>query len=130
MTRWSATRRWRGPRSTGSPRSRRTCGRAARFAARQVRAPPAEEPSWRPQLVNRLVRDWPVGGAKYRIQGHARFNEHAVYVQQHGLAGVIKLARESEKSFGGDPRGGPWVSVLRRDSAFADAYAALDPDAY
>jgi hypothetical protein len=40
------------------------------------------------------------------------------------------LARESDKSFGGDPRGGPWVSVLRRDRAFAEAYAALDPDAY
>ena len=83
-----------------------------------------------PQIVERLVLYWPVGGAKYRLQGHARFNEHAVYVQQHGLAGVVALARESDKSFGGDPRGGPWVSVLRRDPAFAEAYAALDPDAY
>ena len=83
-----------------------------------------------PQIVDRLVLYWPVGGAKYRLQGHARFNEHAVYVQQHGLAGVVALARESDKSFGGDPRGGPWVSVLRRDPAFAEAYAALDPDAY
>lgn len=83
-----------------------------------------------PQIVERLVLYWPVGGAKYRLQGHARFNEHAVYVQQHGLAGVVALAREGDKSFGGDPRGGPWVSVLRRDPAFAAAYAALDPDAY
>jgi pimeloyl-ACP methyl ester carboxylesterase len=83
-----------------------------------------------PESVNRLVLYWPVGGAKYRIQGHARFNEHAAYVQQHGLAGVVALARESDKSFGGDPRGGPWVSVLRRDTAFAEAYAMLDPDAY
>jgi len=83
-----------------------------------------------PGLVDRLVLYWPVGGAKYRIQGHARFAEHAVYVQQHGLAGVVKLAGESDKSFGGDPRGGPWVSVLRRDRAFAEAYAALDPEAY
>jgi hypothetical protein len=43
---------------------------------------------------------------------------------------VVKLAGESDKSFGGDPRGGPWVSVLRRDRAFADAYAALDPRGY
>jgi len=83
-----------------------------------------------PGLVDRLVLYWPVGGAKYRLQGQARFNEHAVYVQQHGLAGVVKLAGESDKSFGGDPRGGPWVSVLRRDRAFAEAYAALDPEAY
>jgi pimeloyl-ACP methyl ester carboxylesterase len=83
-----------------------------------------------PHVVDRLVLYWPVGGAKYRIQGHARFTEHAVYVQQHGLAGVVTLAGESDKSFGGDPRGGPWVSVLRRDRAFAEAYAALDPEAY
>ncbi len=83
-----------------------------------------------PQVVDRLVLYWPVGGAKYRLQGHARFNEHAAYVQHHGLSGVVTLAAESEKSFGADPRGGPWVSVLRRDRAFADAYAALDPDAY
>ena len=83
-----------------------------------------------PGLVDRLVLYWPVGGAKYRLQGQARFNEHAVYVQQHGLAGVVKLAGESDKSFGADPRGGPWVSVLRRDRAFAEAYAALDPEAY
>jgi pimeloyl-ACP methyl ester carboxylesterase len=83
-----------------------------------------------PQTIDRLVLYWPVGGAKYRLQGHARFNEHASYVKQHGLAGVVKLAGESDKSFGGDPRGGPWVSVLRRDRAFAEAYAALDPDAY
>jgi pimeloyl-ACP methyl ester carboxylesterase len=84
----------------------------------------------RPETIDRLVLYWPVGGAKYRIQGHARFREHASYVKQHGLAGVVTLAGESDASFGGDPRGGPWVSVLRRDRAFAEAYAALDPDAY
>ncbi|HTL43557.1 MAG TPA: alpha/beta hydrolase [Vicinamibacterales bacterium] len=83
-----------------------------------------------PQMVDRLVLYWPVGGAKYRIQGHARFNEHAAYVREHGLAGVVSLASSTDKSFGGDPRGGPWVSVLRRDPAFAEAYAALDADAY
>jgi pimeloyl-ACP methyl ester carboxylesterase len=83
-----------------------------------------------PKTIDRLVLYWPVGGAKYRIQGHARFSEHAAYVQQHGLTGVATLAGQSDKSFGGDPRGGPWVSVLRRDRAFAEAYATLDPDAY
>jgi len=80
--------------------------------------------------VDRLVLYWPVGGPRYRIQGHARFTEHSAFVKQHGLAAVVALARESGKSFGADPRGGPWVSVLRRERGFADAYAALDPDAY
>jgi pimeloyl-ACP methyl ester carboxylesterase len=85
--------------------------------------------SW-PEAVDRLVLYWPVGGAKYRIQGHARFNEHAAYVSEHGLSGVVSLASSSEKSFGADPRGGPWVSVLRREQSFAEAYAAMNPDAY
>lgn len=83
-----------------------------------------------PEAVDHLVFYWPVGGARYRMQGHARFNEHAAFVQQRGLAAVVALARESDKSFGADPRGGPWVSVLRRDATFAEAFAKLDPDAY
>jgi len=83
-----------------------------------------------PEAVDRLVLYWPVGGARYRIQGHARFTEHAAYVKAQGLAGVVSLAKSTDKAFGGDPRGGPWVSVLRRDRAFAEAYAALDRDAY
>jgi pimeloyl-ACP methyl ester carboxylesterase len=83
-----------------------------------------------PDAVEKLVLYWPVGGAKYRLQGHARFSEHAAFVQQYGLAAVVTLARESNKSFGADPRGGPWVAVLRRDVAFADAYARLDPNEY
>lgn len=83
-----------------------------------------------PEAVDRLVLYWPVGGAKYRIQGHARFNEHAAYAREHGLSGVVSLAASTDKSFGGDPRGGPWVSVLRRDRSFADAYAALDAEMY
>ena len=83
-----------------------------------------------PEAVERLVLYWPVGGAKYRIQGHARFNEHAAYVRDHGLDGVVALAASSDKSFGADPRGGPWVSVLRRSRSFADAYASMDTEAY
>lgn len=82
------------------------------------------------ELIRALVLYFPVGGARYRMQGHARFAEHLAYVQQHGLAGVVALAKSGDKSFGADPRGGPWVSVLRRDAAFAAAYAALDPDKY
>jgi pimeloyl-ACP methyl ester carboxylesterase len=77
-----------------------------------------------------LILWWPVGGAKYRINGHLRFAEHLAFVKQHGLEQVVALARSSSKSFGEDPRGGPWVSVLRRDAAFADAYTRLDPERY
>ncbi|HET9822242.1 MAG TPA: alpha/beta hydrolase [Burkholderiaceae bacterium] len=83
-----------------------------------------------PQRVRSLVLYWPVGGAKYRLNGHARFAQHLAFVQQEGLAAVVALARAGTQSFGEDPRGGPWVSVLRRDAAFADAYAALDAERY
>ena len=68
-----------------------------------------------------LLLWWPVGGAKYRINGHRRFAEHVAYAKQHGLEEVVALAKSGNKSFGEDPRGGPWVSVLRRDAAFAMA---------
>jgi len=77
-----------------------------------------------------LLLWWPVGGAKYRINGHLRFAEHVAYVKQRGLEQVVALAKSGDKSFGEDPRGGPWVSVLRRDPAFADAYVRLDVERY
>ena len=83
-----------------------------------------------PDATASLILYWPVGGARYRIQGHARFAEHLLYAQQHGLAGVVALAAGGDTSFGGDPRGGPWVSVIRRDPAFADAYARFDAEQY
>ena len=83
-----------------------------------------------PQSTRGMVLWWPVGGAKYRINGHLRFAQHLAVVQQQGLAAVVDLATGSTKSFGEDPRGGPWVSVLRRDAAFADAYAKLDLERY
>lgn len=83
-----------------------------------------------PTMVRSLVLYFPVGGAKYRMQGQARFAEHLAYVLQHGLAGVVALAQSGDKSFGADPRGGPWVSVLRRDAAFAGAFVLQDVDIY
>jgi len=77
-----------------------------------------------------LLLWWPVGGAKYRINGHRRFTEHVAYVKQHGLDEVVTLARTGGKSFGEDPRGGPWVAVLRRDAPFAAAYAHQDVEPY
>jgi pimeloyl-ACP methyl ester carboxylesterase len=75
-----------------------------------------------PEATASLLLYWPVGGAKYRINGHLRFAEHLAYVKQHGLEGVVSLATSGGSSFGEDSRGGPWVSVLRRDPGFAESY--------
>lgn len=83
-----------------------------------------------PDRVQKMILYWPVGGAKYRMTAHARFSEHMGYVSREGLSGVVKLARETGKPFGADPRGGPWASVLQRDEAFAEKYAKLDVDKY
>jgi pimeloyl-ACP methyl ester carboxylesterase len=83
----------------------------------------------RPERTLSLLLYWPVGGPRYRITGHLRFAQHLAFVQQHGLDAVVKLAQEG-KSFGQDPRGGPWVAVIRRDPAFADAFARQDVEAY
>lgn len=77
-----------------------------------------------------LILYWPVGGAKYRLSSHQRFAIHLGYLNEHSLADVVALASASGKSFGEDPRGGPWAAVLRHDRAFADAYARQDLDRY
>jgi len=85
-----------------------------------------------PERVQRLVLYWPVGGAKYRMNGHRRFAEHLAYVEQHGLAGVVSLIRSegNRKSFGEDARQGPWAAVIRRDADFAAAYLRQDEALY
>ncbi len=83
-----------------------------------------------PEATRSMVLYWPVGGARYRINGQLRFAQHLAFVQQEGLAAVLALAHSGSKSFGEDPRGGPWVSVLRRDEAFAAAYVAQDLERY
>ncbi len=83
-----------------------------------------------PETVAGIVLYWPVGGARYRIASHKRFDDHLRFVREQGLGAVADLARGEGKTFGADPRGGPWASVIARDEAFASAYAAQDPDAY
>lgn len=61
---------------------------------------------------------------------HARLGRHLAYVAEHGLAAVVELARNSSDSFTQDPRVGPWVTVLRRDTMFAESYAAYDAARY
>lgn len=83
-----------------------------------------------PEATRSMVLFWPVGGARYRINGHLRFAQHLSFVHQNGLAAVVDLARQEGKAFGKDARVGPWVSVLRSDPAFADGYASLDVEHY
>lgn len=83
-----------------------------------------------PEATRSLLLYWPVGGARYRINSHMRFAEHLAYVKQNGLDGVVSLARSNTKSFGEDPRAGPWASVIRRDEAFAEAYVNQDRGHY
>jgi pimeloyl-ACP methyl ester carboxylesterase len=83
-----------------------------------------------PDMVASLVLFWPVGGAKYRIASHQRFAEHIAFFGMAGLDGVAALVRAEGKPFGADPRGGPWAAVIKRDAAFAAAYARHDPQRY
>ncbi len=83
-----------------------------------------------PEATLSMILFWPVGGAKYRISSHQRFAEHLAFVQQHGLDAVVALVGKEGKPFGGDPRGGPWASVIKADPAFAAAYAKQDVDRY
>ncbi len=83
-----------------------------------------------PEATQSMILYWPVGGARYRINGLQRFAAHLAFVQQHGLAEVVSLATGTGKSFGEDPRGGPWAAVIRHDRAFAEAYAAQDVERY
>ena len=83
-----------------------------------------------PQATKSMVLWWPVGGAKYRIKGRQRFADHLAFVDEAGLAGVVDLVRREGKPFGGDPRGGPWASVIRRDPEFAARYARQDAALY
>src|SRR5207302_1970464 len=73
-----------------------------------------------------LVLYWPVGGAHYRINGHARMAEHLAYVDDHGLDGVVSLVTSEGKTYNQDPRGGVWASVIRRDPVFATDYMRQD----
>src|SRR5580693_1556937 len=83
-----------------------------------------------PQATLSMILFWPVGGAKYRISSHQRFAEHLAFVYSDGLDGVVALVAKDGKPFGADPRGGPWASVIKRDSAFAAAYAKADREHY
>src|SRR5256886_9359356 len=79
-----------------------------------------------PEMVMSMILYWPVGGARYRISTHKRFADHLAYVEQYGLAGVVSLVMQEGKAFNAEPRGGPRASGIKKDRAFAGAYAKLD----
>jgi pimeloyl-ACP methyl ester carboxylesterase len=83
-----------------------------------------------PARVASMVLYSPAGGPRYRITQHGRFAQHLEYVEEHGLAQVVALAASTEETFAKDPRLGPWVSVIRADAAFADAYRRHDAARY
>jgi pimeloyl-ACP methyl ester carboxylesterase len=83
-----------------------------------------------PERTLSMILFWPVGGARYRIASHQRFAEHLAFVHLNGLEAVVALARQTDKAFGADPRGGPWVSVIRHDADFAERYVRQDPERY
>ena len=83
-----------------------------------------------PDQTLSMVLYWPVGGARFRIKGHGRFDEHLSFVEREGLAGVAELAKNTDTGFGKDPRLGPWIRVIRSDAAFALEYAAFDLEHY
>jgi len=83
-----------------------------------------------PERVASMVLYSPAGGPRYRMGSRARFERHLDFVLDHGLDGVVDLARATDASFSKDPRLGPWVSVVRADDDFAATYAGLDADRY
>jgi pimeloyl-ACP methyl ester carboxylesterase len=83
-----------------------------------------------PEAALSMVLYWPVGGAKYRISSDQRFATHLAFVHEHGLEQVVSLVGKEGKSFGNDPRGGPWASVIKHDPAFAESYAKQNVDRY
>jgi pimeloyl-ACP methyl ester carboxylesterase len=84
----------------------------------------------RPERVGSLVLYSPAGGPRYRLTQQRRFAEHLAFAEECGLAEVVDLVRGDTKTFAQDPRVGPWASVIRADRAFAEEYAARDPEDY
>jgi pimeloyl-ACP methyl ester carboxylesterase len=83
-----------------------------------------------PQMVMSMVLYWPVGGAKYRIKGHQRFDDHLAFVKEHGLQAVVDHVKKEGKAFNADAKGGPWSSVIKHDRGFAEKYSRLNAAEY
>ncbi|HSK29285.1 MAG TPA: alpha/beta hydrolase [Candidatus Limnocylindria bacterium] len=82
-----------------------------------------------PQATRGLLLHWPVGGYRWKANSLARFARHHDFAKQNGLKGVVERARGG-KSFWMDPEAGPWSTIVARDPAFADRFAAQDLERY
>ena len=82
-----------------------------------------------PEATLGLVLHWPVGGVRWRLNGLGRFQSHANFVRDHGLAAVVDLARE-KGSFWAEPAAGPWASTIVADTDFARSFVQQDVDRY
>jgi pimeloyl-ACP methyl ester carboxylesterase len=83
-----------------------------------------------PAATLSMVLWWPVGGARYRMSSDKRFATHLAFVEEHGLEAVVAVVEKEGKSFGNDPRGGPWASMIKRDRGFAEAFGKQDLEKY
>jgi pimeloyl-ACP methyl ester carboxylesterase len=82
-----------------------------------------------PETTRGLILHWPVGGFRWKVNSQERFMRHYNFTKEKGLRGVIERAGGG-KSFWMDPEAGPWATLIARDRAFADRFAAQDPERY
>jgi pimeloyl-ACP methyl ester carboxylesterase len=82
-----------------------------------------------PESTRGLILHWPVGGYRWKANGRERFMRHHNFAKRNGLKGVVERAGGG-KSFWQDAEGGPWATLIARDRAFADHFAAQDLERY
>ena len=82
-----------------------------------------------PAAVAGMVLHKPVGGPRWRMAGHERFNIHHCFVKEHGLEAVVTLAKQ-KRTFNAAAKAGPWAACIANDEAFAQAFAAQDAKSY
>lgn len=82
-----------------------------------------------PAATRGLLLHWPVGGFRWKVNGRERFLRHYHFVKTNGLKAVIARA-QGGKSFWMDPEAGPWATIISRDKALAERFAAQDFDRY
>jgi pimeloyl-ACP methyl ester carboxylesterase len=82
-----------------------------------------------PEATRGLILHWPVGGYRWKANSQERFMRHYKFAKESGLTGVVERARGG-KSFWQDAEGGPWATLIARDGAFADQFAAQDLEHY
>jgi pimeloyl-ACP methyl ester carboxylesterase len=82
-----------------------------------------------PEAMRGLLLHWPVGGFRWKANSQERFLRHYNFAKQNGIKEVIERARGG-KSFWRDPEGGPWATIIARDAAFAEGFAAQDLERY